>query len=95
MIAGISHNRIRHLFDTTFMLSGICIFALFIHGTSVQRMIAFAVLSVAAFVIFLLISDLQSQLKYLGMSEFSKKIGVYSLSGLGLGILFAVRCRSI
>ena len=95
MTSEISDNRIQHLIETTLALTGICIFALFIHGRPVHRMIALAALSVAAVVISLSISDGQSLLKYLGLSEFSKKIGVYSLIGLGLGILMALRCRSI
>jgi membrane protease YdiL (CAAX protease family) len=95
MTSEISDNRIQHLIETTLALTGICIFALFIHGRPVHRMIAFAALSVAAVVISLSISDVQSFLKYLGLSEFSKKIGVYSLVGLVLGILMVLRCRSI
>jgi len=95
MTSGIPNSRIRHVVGPTLVLTGICIFALFIHGRPAQRMIALVALSVAAVVISLSISDIQSLLKYLGLSEFSTMIGVYSLVGLGLGILFALRCRSI
>ena len=91
----ISNNRIRYVIETTSVLTGICIFALFIHGRPAQRMIAMAALSVAAIVISLSLSDFQSLLKHLGLFGFSKKIVVYSFIGLGLGILMALRCRSI
>jgi membrane protease YdiL (CAAX protease family) len=95
MTWGFSNNRIRQLIETSLVLTGVYIFALFIHGGPAQRVAALAALSAAAVVISLSISDLQSLLKYLGLSEFSRKIAVYSLAGLGLGILLALRCRRI
>ena len=95
MTLGISTRRIRHLTETTLVLTGICIFGLFIHGRPAQRVIALAALSIAAIVISLSISDLRSLLKYLGLSELSRKIGVYALVGLGLGTLFALCYRGI
>ena len=95
MTHGISHSRIRQIVETTLVLIGICVFALFIHRRPAQRIVAFTALSAAAAVISLSISDVQSLLKYLGLSEFSKKIGVYSLVGLSLGILPALLFREI
>ncbi len=95
MISGISNSQIRHLVESTLVITGICIFGLLIHGRPDQRIVALATLSAAAVVISLSISDVQSLSKYLGLYEFSRKIAVYSLVGLGLGILLALRCRSI
>jgi membrane protease YdiL (CAAX protease family) len=95
MTSGNPNSRTRHVVGPTLVLTGICIFALFIHGRPVQKMIAFAALCAAAAAISFSISDVQSLLKYLGLSEFSKKIGVYSLVGLSLGIIFALWYRSI
>lgn len=95
MIAGISKSRIWPLIEAGLVLSGICVFAWFIHSTSVQRVIALIALGAAAVVISLSVPGIRSLLHSLGLAEFSKKTVVYSLAGLSLGVLLALRCRSI
>lgn len=95
MTRDLSHNQIRQIAESTLVLIGISVFALFIHSRPAQRILAVAALSTAAIVISLSISDVPSLLKCLGLSEFSKKLGVYSLAGLSLGILSALLLRQI
>jgi membrane protease YdiL (CAAX protease family) len=95
MISEISSTRIRRLITPAAVVTAICLFALFIHGGPYQRMMAVAALGSAAITISLSIPDLESLRTCLGLSGFSKKIAVCSLAGAGLGVLLAVRYRSI
>jgi membrane protease YdiL (CAAX protease family) len=88
-------RRIRHLFEAALVLTGICVFAWFIHGSAAQLVIALAALSFSAVVISLSASNVRSLLTYLSPSRFSKKTLVYSLAGLALGILWALLYRGI
>jgi len=72
------------------VISGMCIFGMFIHAESRWRIIAFAGLAISAAVIGTTVRDIKSLLAVLGIEAIGRKVIYYSLAGIILGILLGL-----
>ncbi len=72
------------------VIGGICIFGIFIHADSWQRIISFAGLAFAAIVISLSVRDVKSLLDVLGIFPITRKVVYYSFAGIVFGMLLGL-----
>lgn len=78
------------LHSAILVIGGICIFGMFIHADSWQRIISFAGLALAAVVISRSVRDIKSLLGVLGIVPFTRKVIYYSVAGIILGMLLGL-----
>jgi membrane protease YdiL (CAAX protease family) len=83
-------TRSKALLSALLVIGGICIFGIFIHAGSWQRIISFTGLALAAVVISLSVRDLKSLLDVLGIIPFTRKVIYYSIAGIVFGMLLGL-----
>jgi membrane protease YdiL (CAAX protease family) len=72
------------------VISGMCIFGMFIHTESMWRIIAFTGLAITAGVIGSSVRDVRSLLGVLGIEGINRKVIFYSMAGIVLGMMLGL-----
>lgn len=83
-----------NIWESIFVITGICVFAFFIHKDSFWKIVSFAALVLTGLIISWSVKDLLSLLRVLGIIPVNRKVLPYILAGLlfgsALGLLYNV-----
>lgn len=88
------NKKASRLLEALLALTGICIFAAFIHSDSFFIIVAFPGLVLSALSISKTITDKLSFLSVFGIIPFTKRLILFSIIGIIIGGILGIYCRS-
>jgi membrane protease YdiL (CAAX protease family) len=83
-------TKSKGLLSALLVIGGICIFGIFIHAGSWQRIFSFSGLAFTAVVISLSVRDVRSLLDIFGIFTFTRKVASYSVAGIVFGMMLGL-----
>ena len=89
-----NNKRTNRVLEALLALTGISVFALFIHSDSFFIIVAFLGLALTALSISKTITDKSSILSVFGIIPFTKRLILFSITGIIIGGILGIYCRS-